>query len=679
MSDPRNFGGGTRSKNNEDGDRTCEQPARQARSVLYPTVFNSRDSSHRNGLTSIDKDEIKCSSLYSYDKDDNCAVLECDTNSVPFIDGASSSDSETPASPVPSTKYISPNSSGDTTQCRTTKVDSPPLSFKSPTLDHSSTTSPTVISSSSIVEENAALFTRPLDMPISPGMFSKSSSSLTNTSLASPSMVISIENQRSHLNSSSSVPSSTITHVSDSSELAYSAITMNPNLVSSSITASNSKSYLSKPNSVLCSTSILAPSSSDKASQPVMTNSALASSTPSTALSVQVSSSNVTRRKYSSPFVYASPYSSYAARRTSLRSPSLWANERVTMDNLPSLTTSYVNTPSYRRKSYVTPTFGGNDDNLIMGKLSGQFEDYTRPIEMREDSDDMNIKQLVDNRRQDDNELPVRAIPSEVLSLPQMPICPSFNSGILRPNNSGSEPCRTSSLGEVYFESSLEPIKSVSTSSVNYAEAENNETLNATRVLNAYATSENKNGLCRRFLQPDYYSNPLYDLQPEGQSTPILSGRRKHSNDGGIESRSFVIVHEDPDRVTNQHVDWKTSAVIVNAPGVSFPSSLSTSSWLGSSRFSSTNASNGLGSSEQKRMSIIDGRLKVLPEQLIVVQDRLAQQGDSFGPEDVAAVMENVIKFEGEDLMRALITWMITVHKSYPVFACMLWLLYTRS
>lgn len=275
-------------------------------------------------------------------------------------------------------------------------------------------------------------------------------------------------------------------------------------------------------------------------------------------------SSSEPNKKYSSPFVYASPYSSYSARRTSLRSPSLWANERVsTLPYLASTVTKSTQSRDYRRTSYVTPTFGGNDENII-------------------------------------------PTTSALLSSTQMQPKTDQKKTAIETNSKNNTTNSTSILANGAEESLMDNFMSLSAS-------ENTERIfDPVHVLNSYVASDSH------------------------QFSRKVSGYRRHSS-------SYDYCNESKGSSSYSG----RAALTTTSPSQCSPAPASSAS---PSTSHSCNSSSGSRLAEQKRMSVIDSRLKELPEQLSVARVQLA--GDGGDPavhkQNEAAVMQRVLKFGGE-------------------------------
>ena len=233
-------------------------------------------------------------------------------------------------------------------------------------------------------------------------------------------------------------------------------------------------------------------------------------------------------RKYSSPFVYASPYSAYAARRASLRSPSLWCSDKASLNHL----SSTGHSPS-SRLSYVTPTFGGESSSA---RKAHQFS-------------------LAESSKQNPNSIEA--------------------------SNSENHHSMTTALHSKYL-------------------MDLSATKHAFKLTNQNTTPI------------EGPSNPKISKTSSCNISPSTNGTTDISRDG---SQIFPDGRELGEKTST---DLPCPAAEVDS---NVPRSLS---------------------SEQKRMSTIDSRLKVLPGQLSEAKSRTAQQ------QEVGSVLKEVIRFEGK-------------------------------
>lgn len=331
--------------------------------------------------------------------------------------------------------------------------------------------------------------------------------------------------------------------------------------------------------------------------------------------------------RYSSPFSYAAPYSSYAARRTSLRSPSLWLNEKLC--SLPSTEDSQQvgSSPSVARKFYVTPTFGGNDQNLR------GWESYKRGMNSRT----QNMSGVNENRSSFSKES----------KSPNLSVDGSNQSDSLR---SSGFIC----TDKASFDDSL--LKSVLPERLKGDLCSDTNSLNGTEPAGKLADSlQNLNDfkldplvVLKRYVSRDstmtksssqtVQSNPVYGINSSMRhscnyrrvslwdSYPPATSSLSHVTSSTSYSPSSKLVIS-----TTCHNSTSSSQSIPSSSGMAVHSSSVTGDDV-------TNSNCG----EQKRMSVIDGRLKLLPDQLSSCRDAVAKQ-----PAQAKHILHSTIALQG--------------------------------
>lgn len=320
-------------------------------------------------------------------------------------------------------------------------------------------------------------------------------------------------------------------------------------------------------------------------------------------------------RRYSSPFAYASPYSSYAARRTSLRSPSLWSSERVSTTILPSLSsvvTLSTQSPDYRRLAYVTPTFGGNDNNLIT-----QHPSLYPAIENNSKSE-KHLRSTITVETRNGNLNDNLLSQSSAISSVSSHYLPDYSTNdCLAAKSSPNIVSHEVLLHNDHLTTAT--IEKSNHSNIDY----NDEVIDSGRILNSYLSSRIPARNAKRTPVYKQSSNsPRYDSIPEGESPPSDSSLYH----GSFSLNDTQVEHVDPFNCVGDSAIATRNSVVV-----------------------SSNLYGGSDLPEQKRMSMIDGRLKVLPDQVSAAKKQLIQHGDGGSEQDkMAAVMHSVINFEGE-------------------------------
>ncbi|KAF2364921.1 hypothetical protein FHG87_004331 [Trinorchestia longiramus] len=310
--------------------------------------------------------------------------------------------------------------------------------------------------------------------------------------------------------------------------------------------------------------------------------------------------------KYKSPFTNTSIYSSCATRRTSLRSPSLWGNEKVTLN---CLTSSPVDK---RRKSYVTPTFGGNDENFkLSNRLSLQQSPYLWHEQCSTKSSSLKLlPEFCGNRI-------VEKQPLDCFSLSLLADKNDVSNKFNKIKCMNDLKCDHLSLPSI--------INSSEASHNNFPSNENLDDGFSVRegiksdpyaILRDYVAGGEK----RRLSEATYFAKGISDADVSKILSPCTETPSKPASllSWGNNAKSMS-------SLSKRYSDTKFDTN-------SIPNTCSTSSNLGGS------------SSDQKRMSIIDARLKVMPDQLATARDAISRHsGDGEASEESARVLQKTI------------------------------------